>query len=109
MPKVIRSEIIGTRMVVLSAWEPSVRLGSITHGHATITTLDGACYGRIGTRRLPAELEALPAMSAVRSAAVGAWQQAQYGEAVAAILAQYPGAIDGVTSMGEITIIEGEG
>jgi hypothetical protein len=101
------TKIIGTTITVYSAYEPAAHgLPGAGWDHSTLTSEDGSdgFLGRIGTRRLPAELEALPAYSDERLAAVGAWQEAQYREAYALILAAHPEAIDGRRSMGEIEV-----
>jgi hypothetical protein len=95
--KIQQTRIIGTNVVVYSAWEPMA-------GHSTMTTIDGAWWGRIGCRPLPAELDALPARSDERFLAVTEWHEAQYQEAYSAILAQAPEARGGYLKMGEITI-----
>jgi hypothetical protein len=101
-----RYNIIGTRRWVYDAWEPSERNGEMPFSHSTIRTVDGRWMGRIGTRRLPAELEALPAYSSERARAVGAFHEAQYEEAYAAIIAAFPAAEHGCRSMGEIATVE---
>jgi len=58
----------------------------------------------VGSRPLPPELDALPAYSDERYRAVSAWHAAQYDEAYAAIVAEYPEAADGERSMGEIRL-----
>jgi hypothetical protein len=69
---------------MLNAWEPS-EMGSDT-GHNTIMSSDlgthskGQWWGRIGCRRLPADLDALPRGSE-RLRRVEAWHRAQYAEA----------------------------
>ena len=64
------TRIIGTSILVLSVWEPLA-------GHGTMSATEGT--GRIGTRRLPAALEAL--RGEARFEAVHAFQDAQYQEA----------------------------
>ena len=72
------NHIIGTSLVVLSAWEPF-------RNHTTSFHVDGVAYGKIGSRPLPAALESLPYMSLKRYDAVTAHQEALYAEAYAAI------------------------
>jgi len=76
------TNIIGTNHWVVSAWTPRATDENgrcITNrDFSTITTIDGRPYGRIGTECLPAELDALPALSAERSAAVKAWRENIY-------------------------------
>lgn len=70
--------ILGTDRVVCDVFEPWA-------GHGTQATVDGVRMGRVGTRALPASIDALPARSAERLAAFDAWHAAQCAEAVAAI------------------------
>ena len=51
--KVTFTRIIGTRIVVGSAWEPTTRSTEGAHSHATITSFDGVdgYFGRVGTKR----------------------------------------------------------
>ena len=67
-------KIIGTHFTIYEAYEPY-------DGHSSIMTLEGKKMGRVGSRRLPKELESLPARSDIRVEAVTAWQYAQYEEA----------------------------
>lgn len=94
-----KTRIIGMNLDVYSAWEPTE-----DHAHSTITTFEdyGPWYGRVATRRLTPELDALPAMSRERSEAVGRWHEAQYEEAYALILAAFPEAANGRRSSGHI-------
>lgn len=94
---VVRYGITGTDLTVYTVWEPYAQ-------HGTSYRLDEANVGRVGTRRLPADLEALTAYSSERSKAVGAWYAAQYDEAYAAIVTAFPEAADGRRDMGEITV-----
>lgn len=98
--KVIKTKLIGTNRVVFSAWEPT----EFAVGHSVVTTIEGKWYGRIGSRRLPEELESLPAMSASRSKAVRAWHQSEYQRAYAIIEEYDPRATCGRRDMGEIEI-----
>jgi len=68
----------GDGYYVADAWEPT---SGPMGGHSTITTFDGVWYGQIGTRRLPADLDALPAYSDERSQAVRAWMAEEDAEA----------------------------
>jgi hypothetical protein len=92
-----RHTIIGTNIHIYRVWAPR-------NGHGTITTINGAWMGRVGTEALPAALDALP-YGAERCAAVRAWQQAQYDAAYAAILAAHPEAAAGRRDMGEIEVV----
>lgn len=72
-------------------------------GHSTIMFDDThGKIGRIGARRLPAELDVLPAMTQERSDAIRAWYNAQYREAYNAILTVRPDLSDCDKSSGEI-------
>lgn len=76
--------IIGTDCLVVEAFEPLA-------GHGTqATTADGRRVGRIGTRQLPAALEALAAGSSARLTAIFDWRMAQFGEAHNAIELAFP-------------------
>lgn len=86
---------------VVSVWEPTTTGPS---GHSTIRHIEGRPFGRIGTERLPAELDALPPRSEERYAAVKAWHAARYERAYAMIESAYPAAIGGHRSMGEVRI-----
>ena len=101
----IRAEtytILGTSIRVYAALEPATidRMGG---SHTTISHEAGNGWptGRVGTRRLPAEIEAMPRGEA-RYAAVRAFQEAEYARAYDAILAAYPEAASGHRDMGEI-------
>lgn len=99
MSKIVhKTRIIGTKLTVFSVWEPYA-------GHTTTMTIDGQRCGRVGSRLLPAELNALRAMSEERYVAVKAWHAAQYGEAYAAIVAAHPEAAEGRRDMGEIEVV----
>jgi len=95
-------QIIDTTTVVYSAWTPSRLIGR----HSTITSFDGApgWWGRLGSERLPVELEGLKPGSDERIAAVRAFHDACYQAAYEAILAEHPEAAGGRRSMGEIEV-----
>jgi len=78
--KVRGTRIIGTDVTVYEAYEPS----SVTGPHSTITTIDGEWYGKIATRRLPDDINAIP-VGPERSAAVYAFHNQRYAEAYSAI------------------------
>ena len=46
--------VIGTQIDVLVAWEPAT-----WYSHSTVTYIDDVLHGRVGTRRIPAEIDAL--------------------------------------------------
>lgn len=86
--------IIGTSAMVYAVWESYA-------GHSTYRHSDeGVKMGRVGSRELPADLNAL--RGEARYSAVDAWHAAQYAEAYAAILEVYPEAAPGHRSMGDI-------
>ena len=73
--------IIGTNHWVVSAWAPRATDENGRYSSSdfsTITTIDGRPYGKIGTERLPAEIDVLPALSAERSAAYRTWREETY-------------------------------
>jgi hypothetical protein len=108
-----RTRIIGTATVIYDAWEPT-RLMDATDGHSTICSGSDCAragwLGRVGTKRLPRELDALPANSTERLLAVRSWHAQEYDRAHAAILDAYPelGDAIGIRSMdmGEIVTRE---
>lgn len=77
--------IIGTESVIHVAYERSSVLGA----HASISFIGDECFGRIGTKRPPAEIDALPA-GPERIARVGEWYEAEYQRAYTAILTAHP-------------------
>ncbi len=81
---------------------PASKRGGWT-AHSSVTTIDGVkgWCGRVGTEELPADLDALPAMTHERSVAVHAWFEERYAFAYALIREAYPG-IEGRETMGEI-------
>ena len=99
--KVKRTHIATTETVVFSVWESNA-------GHTAVTTIDDRWMGRVGSRKLPADLDALPPCTHRRMNAVQAWHEAQYREAYDAILAEYPEAIEGDRDMGEIRLHTGD-
>jgi hypothetical protein len=104
-----RTQIIGSPSVIYTAYEPSVLFAREPgEGHSSTMTLDGRAMGKIGTRRLPADLDALPAYSAERSRAVGEFHRRQYEEAYSLIERAFPEARHGRRRDGEIeTILHG--
>jgi len=99
--KVIKKySVAGTDLIVYEVYEPSALMGP----HGTVTSIEGKWYGRVGTRRPPPELEALPAGSEERFRAVGKWYEGQYEEAYKLITEAFPEAQGGRRSMGEITL-----
>lgn len=104
---VCRTPILGTDTVVYSAWEPTG--SALTAQHGTIRSrrdLDETAtgwLGRIGTKQLPAQDNALP-VGPSRSAAVRHWYATEYDRAYAEILRCYPHLASDATRMdsGEI-------
>lgn len=86
--------IIGTDRVVCDVFEPWA-------GHGTFATIDGARVGRVGTRPLPATIDALPVRSDARLAAFDAWHAAECAEALAAIREAF-GQVGQDAGMGEV-------
>jgi hypothetical protein len=90
--------IIGTSHVVYDVWE-------YYDGHSTMRSQDGGCWlGRLGTRKLTPDLDALPAWSQERSDAVGAFHDHQYEQAYVAIVETFPEAAAGRRQMGSIEV-----
>ena len=97
--------------VVFTVYEKTVFELDARGGHSTITTFDGleGWYGRLGTRRLSDEINAIQ-VGEKRFEAVDGWQRAQYEEAYEAILAVYPGLKNDPTASyhsGEVSINAG--
>lgn len=72
--QVTTTGIVGTDFVVFGAWEPF-------DGHWSSRPIADRSMGRIGTRRLPAELDALEAGSDDRAERIRRWYEDQYAEA----------------------------
>lgn len=103
-------QIIGTQLFVFSAWRLASSLSQAAEQFSSLTSDDqGNWLGQIGRQRLPEELDALPAYSDQRSAAVRAWHQRLYSWAYEEIVTAFPEAADvnGHRSMGEISIVQG--
>jgi hypothetical protein len=109
--RIHRYNIIGTNLWVYDVYEPTAapRIGN-GFGHSTFTSNNmfseskHAWFGKLGTRRLTPELDALPAMSAARSEAVQKFHNDQYDEAYRLIMEAFPEAAKGHRSMGSIEI-----
>ena len=95
---VTRTNIIGTRFQVHDAWVQDD--GGRSFG--TITTIDGRWFGRIGTERLPREIDALPVYSEERAVAYRRWRDNTYAGAYALIRCAFPEAAEGTEDMGRI-------
>lgn len=98
-----------TLLTRYSAWEPCVRLPDGEFDHSTVTS-DGAggWLGKIGTARLPADINAiLPGPE--RAAASLTWYEGEYQRAYEAILETHPELIGvfGIQDMGEIEVDRG--
>jgi hypothetical protein len=103
---VVRYNIIGTNLFVHEVYEPSPSNGAHFASHHSL--MSGSTYGqpgtlgKVGTRDLPADIDALPARSDERYHAVRAFHQAQYDEAYALILRAFPDAATGRRDMGDV-------
>ena len=100
MIQIKATKILGTACTVFSAWEPAP---SIFGGHSTKMHIDGKLFGRVGTRELPREIEAIP-YGSERLHACDVFRSAQYEEAYRAIVAAHPEAASGMYDMGQIEI-----
>lgn len=100
-----RYRIIGTDNVVYQACRPLTQCPERGASHSAWWRHDERWYGRVGTDRLPPELDALPAMSLERSRAVDDWHAGLYDDAYRLIVAAFPGAT-GRRDMGEIHATE---
>lgn len=85
---VSRHQVYTTTLVCYDVYEPAKVDTDSTHSF--YQTFAGKHYGQISSRRLPADLEALPAMTEARLSAVNEWQKANYAEQTAVILEAYP-------------------
>jgi len=95
-----RYAMIGCDWVIYAAHAPITGPGG---DYSTIMHHAGQWYGEVASRRLPAELDALPAMTDSRMAAVRAFTAAYVGLEHALILAAYPDAASGrFTDAGEV-------
>lgn len=84
--RVHRYNILTTIHVIYAVYEP----GANWYTHSTLHH-DGSEYlGRLGTRTLPPDIDALPAMSDARIEAVREYHQMQYNLAYQVILTAYP-------------------
>jgi hypothetical protein len=105
--------IAGTNVHVFSAWSKSAAgLIFAGRGFSTVTHFGDECFGRIGTERIPAEVEALQAGSERRSIAVRSWYGERKAVAVAAIFEAFPELVEAGArvdlSMGEVELtVEG--
>ena len=81
-----RYGICTTSIVAYDIWEPSALMGK----HSTITTIDGKWYGSLPTRYLPQEIDALPAGSDERIAAVDAVHAELERQAETLVKAAFP-------------------
>lgn len=79
-----RYRIIGTNETVYRAYRRT------SGAHHSIMYVGAACYGDVATERPPADVDALPARSAERYAAVMKWYAGRYDEAYSLIFQAYP-------------------
>ena len=70
-----RYNLIGTERLEYTVWEPAGPT-ILDNTHSSITFIDGKLYGEVHTRRVPADLDKLPAWTHERVTAVQAWQAA---------------------------------
>ena len=98
--RILRSQIIGTRTWVFDVYEPYA-------GHSSFSHFDGERWGRVGTRPLTPELEALRPMTDERIKAVQDFHRAQYFEAYVAITVEFDEAAVGTRMMGSIELTMG--
>ena len=96
-----RYPILTTALLAYIALEPEP--AGVMGSHSSITYIEGKPYGRIGTRRLPPELERLPP-GTERVTQVREWQETQYNEAYDLIIKAFPEAKAGKRGMGEIIV-----
>lgn len=82
---VTRMQIIDTGSTVYEAWEDDS-----AGNHSTVMTIDGRRMGKVATRSLTPELDALPARSQERWDAVKAFHVSLYTEAYVEICKAYP-------------------
>lgn len=98
--RVSATRVITSSNTVYSAWVPSQLMGA----HSSLMRFDDdpRWWGRIGTERLPVDIETL--RGEARITRVREWQEDRYTIAYQTILAAHPEARDGKRSMGEITL-----
>lgn len=102
--------IIGTPHVIFECYERTRAYST----HSSFLTIDGKHMGRVGTRALPPEIDALPGpytpgvsdQGAARLAAVKRFQRDQYEECYRAILETFPEAAHGKRRDGEIEVTD---
>jgi len=108
-----RTNIIGTKHWVYSAWKPMPTMSgegpafcsNVTSGldwSFSDTSGHVRWYGRIGAELLPAELESLKGME--RYEKVHAYQVVRWNNAYRIILSVFPEAANGKQDMGEISL-----
>jgi hypothetical protein len=105
--RVHATHIIGTDIVDYTAWTTGDPMDAHGYRHySEWQSFDGRFYGRIGSRRIPATIEAMVGGSPERVEAAHAHSAAQYEEAYAMIVAAFPHTANGRRSMGRITVHE---
>ena len=67
-----RYNIIGTTHIEYRVWEFSGHI--LDNNHSCITFIDGKLYGELHSRRVPADLDKLPAWTTERVKAIQAWR-----------------------------------
>lgn len=97
----------GKKNYVYAAWEPTTISDMGDGSHHQITHIDGrdGCYGKVGTKSIPAEINALP-FGEERIKAVQKWYRGQKERAICLIYEACPETADGQVdmSMGEIIL-----
>jgi hypothetical protein len=97
-----RFRILGTTTWVHQAWAPVA--GLFGAPYSTLTHAEDRWWGKLGSERLTPELDALPALSAERSRAVRAWQDARFEAAYPLIVRAFAETAGGYRSQGEIML-----
>lgn len=92
--------VAGTKSLrVYGAYEASSYFGP----HSSLLTIDGQTCGTLQSRRLTAEIDAIP-VGPARFEACDAFRAANQAEAYAAIIAAFPEAAEGRRANGEIEV-----
>ena len=100
--KVEKNQLVGTETLVFSAWEEA-------DGHRSLQFASEGMEGRLGTERLPEELDALEPYSEERLNRVSEWYEDIYERAYKEIISEHPELENvGNRSMGKITVQKSE-
>ena len=84
-----RYNIIGTTNMEHRVWEYSGHI--LDNNHSCITFIDGVLYGELHSRRVPADLDKLPAWTNERVQAIQAWRHGLDVWEASLIKLAYPG------------------